>query len=286
MAEPALVSIGMPIRNGGKYLELALKSILAQDYSNLEIIVSDNDSSDDTADIVKNYARQDSRITYYKHQNMVPAFDNFTSVLGRAQGQYFMWAAHDDIRSPDYISSLMTAHEKDSGLALAFGDLYVSGTPGDKGQVNKYIFDNNNHKPLTRMWKTANMQCFHIYGLWRTSLLEKIKIHHCTWWPDMPILLAAASVGGFKYVPGPWFSYYEVQKDHQERAEYQDARKNFNRVSGVLELIASSFLTVSSVSGILMGVIGAAFVASKQIQMTIGYIVRRITRNARASRSN
>lgn len=286
MTESALVSVGMPIRNGGKHLELALKSILEQDYENLEIIVSDNDSNDDTADIVKNYAQQDPRITYYKHEHMVPAFDNFMSVRSHAQGQYFMWAAHDDIRSPDYISKLMATLESDGDLILAFGDLYVSDTPGEKGNIKNYTFDNSRHGQLARMWKTANMQCFHIYGLWRTSLLEKIKIHHCTWWPDMPVMVAAASIGGFKYVPGPWFSYYEVQKDHRERAQYQDARSNFNRATGIMELIRSAFLTVASVSGLVTGLMGAAFVASKQMQMTLEFISRRIPGRAGTNKSN
>ena len=67
-----------------------------------------------------------------------------------------------------------------------------------------------------------------------------------------------------------------MQKDHKERAQYQDARKKFNRVTGIMELIRSSFLTVASVSGSLNGFIGAAFVASKQLRMTFGFIFRRI----------
>ncbi len=286
MKDPDLVSVGMPVRNGGKYLELALDSILAQDYKNLEIIISDNESNDKTADIVKKYQRLDSRIIYHRQNKMVPAFENFMSVLDSARGQYFMWAAHDDIRSTNYISKLMVALEKDEDLILSFGDLYVSDKVGEKGNSQEYTFDNSHSRQIIRMWKTANMQCFHIYGLWRTSLLKRIKIHHCTWLPDMPVMVAAASIGGFKYIPGPWFSYFEVQKNHQERAEYQDSRANFNRASGVMELIASSFFTTSSATNYFSGLLASCFVALKQMRMTFGYLTRRINSYMRISGSN
>ena len=92
-----LVSIGMPVYNGERFIRQALDSLLAQDCENFELIISDNASADGTQEICLEYAAQDGRIRYYRNENNLGALANFNRVLGLAQGPYFMWAAHDDV---------------------------------------------------------------------------------------------------------------------------------------------------------------------------------------------
>ncbi|MBK8523305.1 MAG: glycosyltransferase family 2 protein [Betaproteobacteria bacterium] len=121
-----LVTIGMPIRNGDPYFERALASVLAQDYPNLEIVVSDNGSTDGTAEILARAAATDPRIRVFRQSEMLTAFDNFAWVLRQARGLYFMWAAHDDLRPANYVSSLVASLQAYPEAVLAFGDLRVS----------------------------------------------------------------------------------------------------------------------------------------------------------------
>ncbi|HEY9297142.1 MAG TPA: glycosyltransferase, partial [Phormidium sp.] len=76
-----LVSIGMPVYNGDRYLRLALDSLLAQDYENFDLIISDNASTDKTQEICLEYAAKDSRIRYYRNQVNVGASENFKVVV-------------------------------------------------------------------------------------------------------------------------------------------------------------------------------------------------------------
>jgi len=99
------VSIGMPLYQAEATLCRALDSVLSQTFANIEIIMSDNASSDTTSKICQKYAASDSRIKYTQQSINIGAMNNFKFVLNEACGEYFMWAAHDDVWSPDFILS-------------------------------------------------------------------------------------------------------------------------------------------------------------------------------------
>jgi glycosyltransferase involved in cell wall biosynthesis len=97
------VAIGMPVYNGAKSIKLALDSLLCQTFSDFSIVVSDNASTDGTADIVREYAGQDPRINYVRQEINIGAEANFKFVFHATSSRYFMWAAADDTRSPDFL---------------------------------------------------------------------------------------------------------------------------------------------------------------------------------------
>lgn len=120
MQEPRMVSVGMPVHNGGEFIEAALSSLLAQDYPNLEIIISDNASTDSTLSVCAMLAGSDQRVRILSNSHNMGPSHNFRRVLELARGDYFMWAAHDDTWSDNYVSSLVDTLEK-TGAALAVG---------------------------------------------------------------------------------------------------------------------------------------------------------------------
>lgn len=97
-----LVSIGVPVYNGALTLDEALTSLRQQTYPHLEIIISDDASSDCSAAICIQHAEQDRRIIYYRQPTNLGAADNFNFVLNRARGTYFFWHAQDDLRADMY----------------------------------------------------------------------------------------------------------------------------------------------------------------------------------------
>ena len=91
-----LITIAIPTYNRANgYFKEALKSALSQTYSNYEIIVSDNCSTDNTEELVKSYS--DGRIIYYKHEKNIPANENFNFCLRKARGKYFLLLHDDDL---------------------------------------------------------------------------------------------------------------------------------------------------------------------------------------------
>lgn len=97
------VSIGLFIYNAATTLRTAIDSILSQSFEDFELVISDNASTDDTEKICREYAQRDPRVRYIRQQKNQGASRNLEIVFDEARGEYFMWAAHDDVRSPDYL---------------------------------------------------------------------------------------------------------------------------------------------------------------------------------------
>ena len=97
------VSVGLPVYNGEKYLRLAVESLLQQEYTDFELIISDNASTDATQEICLELAAKDARIRYSRNPTNIGASKNFRRVLELSQGEFFTWAAHDDVYLPGFL---------------------------------------------------------------------------------------------------------------------------------------------------------------------------------------
>jgi hypothetical protein len=100
----ARITVGLPVYNGAATLDEALTAIRGQTYPDLEIVISDNGSTDMTAAICEAHAAADERIRYLRHDTNRGAAWNFNHVLHEATGEYFMWAAHDDVLTREFAS--------------------------------------------------------------------------------------------------------------------------------------------------------------------------------------
>jgi len=102
-ANPSL-TIGLPVYDGSEFLEETLDSILAQTYTNYELIISDNASTDQTEEICCRYAANDDRVRYMRQKENIGACANFNFVFTESKGRYFKWAAADDLLEPEYLA--------------------------------------------------------------------------------------------------------------------------------------------------------------------------------------
>jgi glycosyltransferase involved in cell wall biosynthesis len=115
-----LVTVGLPVHNGGDHLREALDSLLAQDYPNFVVLLSDNASTDQTSDLCREYAARDQRVRHLPTDALIEIAANFRRVALLAVGEYFMWAAHDDLWEPTFVSSMVRSLEAHPGAVLAF----------------------------------------------------------------------------------------------------------------------------------------------------------------------
>ena len=114
------VTIGMPVYNGERHIREALNSLLAQSFKDFELIISDNASTDSTGSICREYTHRDERIRYVRQSENRGIVANFQFVLDEARGEYFMWAAHDDVWDARWIETLLTTTEACPCLAYGF----------------------------------------------------------------------------------------------------------------------------------------------------------------------
>jgi len=116
-----LVNIGIPVYNGQEKVEKALYSLLNQTYRNIQVLISDNASTDNTRDICERICAEDERVSYLRHPVNLGLTANFNAVLDRAQGDYFMWLGHDDWLSENYIEACQEALDENPDVSLVAG---------------------------------------------------------------------------------------------------------------------------------------------------------------------
>lgn len=204
-----LVSIGVPVRNGAAGIMRALSSLSQQTHRHIEIIVSDNASDDDTAAIVER-AAADPRIRLIRQPKNIGMFGNFRATLDQAQGEFFMWAAHDDARDADYIERLLERLAEAPEAIVAMGRIVIEMEDGSS--IVAPSPSTMGMDLRQRMQATGRLAPFTLYGLWRTRALRRIPMREAFWSADTPIILAAAAIGSFLYVPDTAFRYVHTSK--------------------------------------------------------------------------
>src|SRR3954452_24097369 len=116
-ADP-LVSIGLPVRNAGERVVGVVRSVLAQDHANLELLITDNASTDDTEQVCRELPRSDSRIAYHRQPRNVGLLNNFIYAIRHATGTYFRWIGDDDRLEPNFATRCLDAFTADPRLIL------------------------------------------------------------------------------------------------------------------------------------------------------------------------
>ncbi len=114
------VSIGLPVYNGVEYLRAAIDSLLVQTFSDFELVISDNASTDGTEAVCREIAARDRRVRYSRLPENIGGVGNHNHVASLATGTYFMWAASDDVWQPDYVRRCVELLDRDPGVVVVF----------------------------------------------------------------------------------------------------------------------------------------------------------------------
>lgn len=135
-SEPELrspkVSIGLPVYNGARWLEESVDSILAQTFSDFELIICDNASSDGTAEICQRYAANDRRVRYTRNAQNIGGMRNASLTFEMARGDYFRWAAHDDVCEPTLIERLVEVLDSRPDVVVALSPFVSVDSQGER----------------------------------------------------------------------------------------------------------------------------------------------------------
>jgi glycosyltransferase involved in cell wall biosynthesis len=205
-----LVSIGLPVYNGEKYLENALDSILAQTFNNFELIISDNASKDNTEEICRKYTLKDERIRYHRNPQNIGGFNNHNLTFSLANGDYFHFAAYDDIWAPDLLSKCVEALDKHPEVILSYTKTVQIDA---NGQFIRVISQQKGTStaPYKRFQDLTGFDhdCEPIYGLIRSDILNDIDrktgILLSYTDSDRTLLCQLSLYGPFFQIPEPLF---------------------------------------------------------------------------------
>lgn len=196
-----LVSIGMPVYNEARFVEDSLLSILEQDYPNIEIILSDNGSTDETLSICKRLLSHRSDATINRFDTNMGATENFRFVLEKARGVYFMWASGHDLWAPDYVSRTVAVLEAEPGAVVVFG---TSAWIDETGQLlpRHYGYTDTRGLPaLSRFFTIYFGNMNPILGVIRKSSLDRTRPLISIVGADLILLTQLALQGDFVHSP-------------------------------------------------------------------------------------
>jgi len=221
------VTVGVPVRDGAETLRDMLSAIARQTHRDIEVVVVDNCSTDDTAAVALDFAARDVRFRVVRHDQPITMIQNWRSAFEQCRTPYFMWAADDDVISDDYVASLLAALEENPTAGLAFGEV-VRSQGFDDSYLHKEPYDyrcaTRGQSVLRRLVADKNGG-FAIYGLFRTRVLADYGWHEHSLSPDWPLMIHVLVFTEITQVRGPRLYYrYERPKGAQERAQRQSYR--------------------------------------------------------------
>jgi len=192
----ASITIGMPVFNEERFLRDSIESILAQSHQNIELIISDNGSSDNTEQICREYEKKCSWLKYHRfNKNGGPA-QNFKYVIENASGQYFMWACGHDLWAENYLEECVTALESNPNAVVAFGLCNWIDAKGRLVDIQTGISDTRGLSVIDRFFTVFLGNMNPILSVMRITGIGKIKVFNIVG-TDLVILCNLALIGDF-----------------------------------------------------------------------------------------
>lgn len=206
MTEP-LVSIALPVYNGERLLPAAIAGLRAQTYRNIDVVICDNASTDATAEIVARAQAEDPRIRSFRHETNVGPTANFRFGMEQRRGKYFMWAAHDDEKLPEYLAETVAALERHETASMACTWTTLVTRDGERVHhpYSPPIASERLEERLPAF--VADTQCVAFYGLYRSSVLDRIGAPDDWLDADRHYLFKAIVQGPFEVVPRALFRF-------------------------------------------------------------------------------
>jgi glycosyltransferase involved in cell wall biosynthesis len=173
-----LVSIGLPVYNGERYMAQALDSLLAQDLEDFELIICDNASQDATARIAADYAARDPRVRYHRNQRNLGLVANFNRAFELSRGKYFKWAAHDDWHPPQTLRRCVEVLEADPSAVLCASAVAIADEDGQVFDTWHPRLDLRSPNPQTRLhrllWHLGEPH--QLFGVMRAGALRRTRL--------------------------------------------------------------------------------------------------------------
>jgi glycosyltransferase involved in cell wall biosynthesis len=199
-----LISIGLPIYNGATMIDRALQSILSQDFEDFELIICDNASTDDTAQICETYARHDKRIHYVRNGTNIGVSPNHNRVFELSRGKYFAYSAHDVEQLPGMLSRCVREMERASRqVVLAYPrceQIDENGLPVGGDLPSIASDDPRPHRRLGAVIWHIGYVVQH-FGLFLSDALRKTRLNGSYASSDFVLTAELAMLGEIREIP-------------------------------------------------------------------------------------
>lgn len=202
------LTVGLPVYNGQQYLASALDSVLNQSYDDFLLIISDNASTDATADICREYAARDERIAYFRQKKNMGGAWNFNVVAENASSSFFKWISHDDITGNGFLERCMFEMESaPDNVILCYPRTTLIDKDGREIEPFNDQLDLRQSTPHARLRGYLNRYRMSnaIFGVLRTQMLKRTSMLGGYASSDKVLIAEMAMLGQFWEVPERMF---------------------------------------------------------------------------------
>lgn len=224
----------MPVYNGARFMAATIDSILAQTFTDFELLICDNASSDETERIARRYAAADSRIRYVRNAQNIGAHPNYNRCFELAGGRYFKWTPHDDVLAPDYLAACVQALEENPDAVLCQSQLdFIDGEGNALGVCRADLFAAQSPQ-VSERFAAAVLRahnCYDMQGLFRRDALARTARLGSFHGSDRALVAEMTLLGPFVHVPRPLLKvrdhdlrYTRAMVDPRARAAWHDSR--------------------------------------------------------------
>lgn len=200
------VSIGLAVYNGERYVREAIDSILAQTYTDFELIISDNASTDSTAETCQEYAEKDERVRYHRNATNIGGANNENQTFRMSRGKYFRWAAHDDVLAPTLLERCVEVLERDPGVVLCHSwSIIIDEEGAERERVARASQQSDDPVARFRTIALVRNSLEETYGVMRSDALARTRLQLNYTNSDRTLMSEMALYGRLHEVPQPLF---------------------------------------------------------------------------------
>lgn len=214
-ASSPLISIGLPVYNGGAFLEQAVDAILAQTWEDFELIISDNASTDATEEIAQMYTKRDRRVRYVRNPENRGAAFNYNQTVALARGKFFKWAAADDWIAPTFLETCLSPLQADETVILVYPHTVMVDASGQTIEIYQDELHLTEEDPGRRFAHflarfRRKDKCNAVFGLIRMVGLRQTRLIDRFTSSDITLLGELALLGKMVEIPQGLF----YRRDH------------------------------------------------------------------------
>jgi len=201
-----LVSVGIPTFNRLPMLRRAAESVLAQDYANLELVICDNASTDETQTWCETLAARDSRVRYFRQAINVGATANFNDVFARSRGRLYMVLGDDDWLGPSYVSRCAETLLSKPDLAVVCGEphMFLEDQFLYQGRKMNMLQESAAHRVAAYLWQVGENVPFH--GLMRREVAAALPPLREVLAGDWLFVASLAFIGKIRTLDNTWIN--------------------------------------------------------------------------------
>jgi glycosyltransferase involved in cell wall biosynthesis len=211
------ITIGLPVYNGEKYLSQAIDSILNQTYSQFQLIISDNASTDRTQAICLSYAAKDPRIVYVRNEKNLGAAPNYKHVFDMCATEYFRWAAYDDRLAPEHLEKCIEVLDQNPDIILCYSRALLIDEQNrtlDQYSPTPNVCALESPNQRFRQFILYPTLALQTYGVHRTNVLKRTKLIQSFPSSDLVFLAELSLQGKFYEHPDCLF----LNRVHKEQS--------------------------------------------------------------------